>query len=254
MTHRARSERVGPVGPASVRSAAEPWSRRRWGGFATIAIAASLAVAAACSSTTNPLPSDVVYCQTNADCRSTETCQFQNFRSCGQPGSCVPRAADGDGAACVPQNACGCDGQTRQVCLLNGNATSPIASLGTCDGASTQQPLSGDDGGVEAAVEAGMDAPSPRMEDASEASVVDSAPPPPVDSGADTSVPVDASDAGPPTLGTPCTSTSECTDPVFSTCHSFGPGMKYCTTTCLFNSDCQPPASAICDVNGYCEP
>lgn len=219
--------------------------------FAAVAIAASLAVAAACSSTTTNLPSDVLYCQSNADCPSTATCQFQNFRSCGQPGSCVPRAADGDGAACVPQTACGCDGQTRQICLLNGNATSPIASLGTCDGSSSQQPIAGDDGGSEAAVDAAMDVAPPRMEDASEASAVDSAPPV-VDSGPDTSVPVDASDAGPPTLGTPCTANSQCTDPVFNTCHSFGPGSKYCTAPCLGNTDCQPPAGATCNTTAAC--
>jgi hypothetical protein len=100
-----------------------------------------------------------------------------------------------------------------------------------------------------------VDAMTPPEEpDAADSSTSTMAPddsgPPPQDSAPP---PFDAADSAvASTLGSPCTSSAECTDPVYNTCKDIS-GMKICTTVCLFDSNCEPPANGFCDAEGYCE-
>jgi hypothetical protein len=212
--------------------------------WSTVVAAALTLVASACGATTIPTTSPAT-CRTNADCRGGYSCLFSTFESCGAFGSCL---VNPDGTACDNQTACACNGATTTVCLVNGNSPSPVVSLGSCDGA-TQQ-------GYDATATTMLDAPvvdtSAPIADASEASTVsvpDSAP------IVDANPPVDSADAtAPPTLGTPCSSSTQCTGTPYTTCKDpSGSGTKICTTTCGSDTDCQPPANGTCDFFGYCE-
>ena len=212
----------------------------------------------ACGTTTVP-SSSVPQCATSADCPRGDSCLFYAYESCNTAGVCID---DADGEACVPQTACGCNGMTKMVCLVNGSSPTPIQSLGSCDGA-TQQP--------------DFDASVPPVEDSSTPPVVDSGSMPDtsvatsedsggaVDSGFDAADAADAADTAPPvtTLGTPCTSSSVCTDPNYPTCADPLTGSTschgdtsscICTTGCLTDQDCQqPPADGTCNLQGICQ-
>jgi hypothetical protein len=209
-------------------------------------IAASLVallLVSACAATGVPAGA-IKTCHASTDCGGGQSCLFAVYESCGMPGVCT---AAPDGSACISQTACGCNGATVSVCLVNGNSPSPITSLGSCDGA-TQQ-------GFDATVAEGSAPPPPPPPDAS-----DSGGTTPTDSGApsDDASAADASDASNGTLlGTPCTSSSQCsTDPVYRGCHFVG-GNEICTTTCPtgLDSQCQPPSNGVCNTAGatfYC--
>lgn len=216
--------------------------------------AASLAVllvASACGMSTVDSTA-VKQCSANSDCPAGDSCQFSVYASCPNAGAGEPTGVcirTPDGSACVSQTACGCNGVTVTICLVNGNAPSPVVSLGSCDGA-TQQ-------GFDANVPPLLDATAPSSPDAADSSTSmmppeDSAPPP-QDSAPPPVNAADAADSAPAsTLGSPCTSSVECTDPVYNTCKTIS-GTKICTTTCVFDTDCQPPADGFCDAEGYCE-
>ena len=80
--------------------------------------------------------SSVILCRGTAYCPAGDSCMYASYASCGNPGVCLARP---DGDACLEQVACGCSGNTETVCLMSGNSPSPIASLGSCDGATEQQ-------------------------------------------------------------------------------------------------------------------
>ncbi len=191
-----------------------------------------LAAASACEETTASVA--VPGCRSNTDCSVGELGLFSSYLSCGTTGACLPTP---DGAACVLQTACGCNGGTETVCLVGGNSPSQISALGSCDGA-TQQ-------GYDATVPA-TDA-SPGGDEAG-----DSSPPTaPDDSGggSDAGSEVDSADAtSASTLGSPCSSSTDCTSPVYNICRT-PPGMtnRICTTSCFVDSDCQPPSNGACD-------
>jgi hypothetical protein len=220
---------------------------RRAAASLAVLLVASVLVFSACGvSTLNS--TGVRQCSATSQCPAGQSCQFSVYESCPTPGGeptgvCIRTP---DGSTCVTQTACGCNGVTEQACLVNGNSLSPVISLGSCDGA-TQE-------GYDANIPPEPDATAPSTPDAADSStsmmpVVDSAPPP-QDSAPP---PVDAADSAPAsTLGSPCTSSTECTDPIYNTCKSIS-GTRICTTTCLFNTDCQPPANGFCDADGYCE-
>jgi hypothetical protein len=193
---------------------------------------AVLLLASACASSTISGP-QVRDCHANADCGSGSSCQFSVYESCGNPGVCI---ASPDGSACIEQVACGCDGATVTVCLVNGNSPSPIMSLGSCDGATQQQ-------GFDASV---PDATVVSVPDASDSST----PVTPQDSssGEDAAPPADASDgAAASTYGSPCNpahGNADCTDSVYNQC-----GINdTCTKTCSHDSQCpDPPTPGTCN-------
>jgi hypothetical protein len=197
-----------------------------------IAVVLVALVASACGVPTLASTS-VRSCRTTADCHPGTSCLYSVYESCGNPGVCI---ATSDAAACVPQTACGCDGATETVCLVNGNSPSPILALGSCDGA-TQQ---------------GYDANVPPLPDSSvppvDAADV-SAPPPPPDSAPEVDSappPVDAADATPSsTYGSPCQTNSDCTDAIYNQC-----GVNNtCTKLCTHASQCPvPPTLGTCNL------
>ena len=196
-----------------------------------------LLFASACGTTTIP-STGVKTCRATPECGAGYSCLFSVYQSCGNPGVCI---ANVDGSACVRQTACGCDGATTTVCLVNGTSPAPVESLGSCDGA-TQE---------------GYDASVPPAPDSSvtPADAADAFVPPVVDAGptVDSAPGVDAADATmAPTLGSPCTANAQCTDPVYNLCRDPGTGTKICTAFCLAPSQCQPPPNGTCNPGGYC--
>jgi hypothetical protein len=207
----------------------------------TAARFALVALAIACGGSTLSNTS-VTPCHANADCPTGDSCQFSVYESCGGAGACVPTP---DSSACIEQIACGCNGMTETVCLVNGNAPSPIESLGSCDGATQQQ-------GFDASVTP-FDATVSVSPDASDSSVAVA----PDDSGQteDVATAVDAADgASASLLGMPCTSSTQCeSDPVYNECHTVN-GTKICTATCFNDGECQPPANGTCYLpDDYCQ-
>jgi hypothetical protein len=198
-----------------------------------------LVVASACGVPTIP-GSSVRTCHTTADCPSSAVCAFSVNKSCDLPGVCLAN----DGTPCVSQIACGCDGKTLTVCLSNGNSPSPVDFLGSCDGA-TQQ-------GYDATVSPVPDSSEPPQVDAADAFVapIDSAPTMDSASGVDAADAADATRAS--TLGTPCSTSTECTDPAYNLCRDPGTGTKICTANCLVDANCQPPPNGVCNGNFYC--
>jgi hypothetical protein len=209
-------------------------------------VAASLValfLVSACATTSITGSTTFKACHTSADCGGGQSCLFAVYDSCGMPGVCT---AAPDGSACIQQTACGCNGATISVCLVNGDSPSPVSSLGSCDGA-TQQ---GFDANVPES--AAPPPPPPDASDSGGTSPTDSGPSPD-DAGA-----VDASDASNTTLlGTPCSSSTQCaSDPVYNGCHHVN-GNEICTTTCPsgLDTECQPPSNGVCNTSGatfYC--
>ncbi len=201
-------------------------------------------------------------CESDTDCAAGDSCLFSSYASCGTLGVCAPKAEAG---ACIDQVACGCTGGTATVCLVNGNSPSPIASLGSCDGASQQQPF---DAGLVSANDAGF----PTDDDASvgpqpEAAAPESGPPP-VDASPDVAETSVADASVPSTLGSPCTSAAECTDPNYTLCVDVSTGSSakcsvnpcVCSANCMGNQDCRPPQNGFCNfssdpfsIDGYCD-
>ena len=183
-------------------------------------------------------------CHANGDCPPGDSCQFAVYSSCGSAGACLPNP---DGSACVPQTACGCDGVTRATCLVNGNAPSPIASLGSCDGA-LQQPVFDASMG-----QMTVDSSAPEHPDAADAAdaqePVDSSQPVDLGHADRLESRVDAADATPAsTYGSPCMMNSDCTDPVYNQCV-----LETCTKNCSHNSECpDPPTLGTCSF-GTCD-
>ncbi len=181
-------------------------------------------------------------CSTSADCSAGETCLFSVFLSCDNPGSCL---AATDAQACVPQTACNCHNVTESVCLVGGNSPSRMLSLGSCDGA-TQQ-------GYDASTTSLVDSSGTGTGTDTDAADT-SLPEPPADSGPpvpDATTEVDAADSAPPpsTLGTSCTTSTECTDPIYNLCERVSGNTKICTANCFVDGNCQPPVNGVCDQN-----
>jgi hypothetical protein len=200
-------------------------------------------LASACASS-NLTSTAAKECHANADCGSGQSCVYATYDSCGTPGVCV---ASPDGSACVDQAACGCDGATISVCLVGGNSPTPVTSLGSCDGATTQQ---GFDATVSTAPDDAGGATGPGPVDTG-APPDDTGAPPPDDSGST----VDAADANTTLLGTTCTSKSQCAAP-YDECEyvSNTAPTKTCTTTCFEDQTCQPPPNGACNEStNYCE-
>ena len=198
----------------------------------------AVGLATACGTTTAGSTAPLA-CHVNADCTAGNSCQFAVYGSCGVPGACI---ANADSAACVPQIACGCDGATRAVCLVNGNATTPIASLGSCDGA-TQQGSNSSTGVVDAGEPSGMDA-ADALVSPDDAASEDSA------AAVDSSPAVDASDGG-STFGSPCAHDTDCTSPIYNVCDAL---TGTCSKNCTHADQCpDPPTMGTCNFDDYCQ-
>jgi hypothetical protein len=188
-------------------------------------------IASACGGST-VAGSPIKSCHASSDCTNGESCEFSVYASCGAEGVCL---ASPDGSACVEQTACSCSGATETICLVNGNAPSPVSSLGSCDGAAPS--------GFDASVpDATVTSPVPDAGDSG--SPVDSSP---VEEPDAVSA-VDATDSAPSsTYGSPCNpnnGNADCTDPVYNQC-----GLSdTCTKTCTHSSQCpDPPTAGTCD-------
>jgi hypothetical protein len=181
--------------------------------------------------------SSIKSCHSNTDCPAGDSCQFSVYESCGSAGACI---ATPDGAACIEQVACGCNGGTETICLVNGNAPSPIESLGSCDGATQQQGFDAS-GPYDATV-----ANIPDAADSSTSTTQDSGP-----ETEDSAAPVDAADSAvASTYGSACNpnhGNADCTDAVYNQCN---PLTDTCTKTCTHDGECpDPPTMGTCDTS-----
>ena len=194
----------------------------------------------ACGEVTTATGTVFVPCNSNGDCKAGDVCLFSTYASCTSTGVCTPIP---DGQACLPMVACVCGGSTGTVCLVNGNSPAPIESLGSCDGATQQQPFDAgtpaksDDAGTIA--DAGSDTSTSAIPDATTSDDMDAG--------------FDAGQVN--TLGTKCTSSQQCTDPNYNQCADpttgstscrFSSSNCICTAGCTSDQDCQPPSNGSC--------